>query len=80
VLSTRNGDIDLAMPSSWPQTMDVPAGDAIALVFQGRTQCPTETPSIEPIVELAVNGEPLVMPLVTTPAWEELVADGSCRS
>jgi hypothetical protein len=78
--STRNGDVDLAKTATWPQTMDVASGQAIELVFQGRTQCPAGTPGIEPTVELAVNGEPLVLPLVTTPAWEEMVDERSCRS
>jgi hypothetical protein len=78
--STRNGDVDLAKAAAWPQTMDVASGQAIELVFQGRTQCPTGTPGIEPTVELAINDEPLVLPLVTTPAWEEMVDEGSCRS
>ncbi len=80
VPSTRNGDVDLTKAAAWQQTMDVASAEAIELVFQGRIRCPTRTPSIEPTVELAVNGEPLVLPLVTTPAWEELVGDGSCRS
>jgi hypothetical protein len=78
--SIRNGDVDLAKTTAWQQTMDVGSGQAIELVFRGRTQCPTATPGVEPTVELAVNGEPLVLPLVTTPAWEEMIDEGSCRS